>query len=123
MIANRIGRLEFLFWWVASIVCAGILAAIAAVLTNTTIGYYPHPLAEALILIAASILMLTAVLSRFHDIGWPGLALILMFLPLVNVLALLFLLIVPGHKSRNLYGEPTPFLKPFRKTGSDKAPD
>ena len=120
MIANRIGRLELLFWWVASIVGAGILAAIVAELTNTTVGYYPHPLPEALILIAATIVLLKAVMSRFHDIGWPGSALILMFVPLVNILALLFLLIVPGRKGGNAYGEPAIFLQRFRRIGNNE---
>src|SRR5258708_2138571 len=58
MMANRIGRLELLFWWVASILGGGIMLAIVATLTNTTIKSYPLPLQQALPLIAVSILML-----------------------------------------------------------------
>ena len=117
--SSRIGRLELLFWYVVSILGAAVMAAIAAVLTDTTVGPYPTAWPEALILIAASIVMLKAVLSRFHDIGWSGRALTLMFVPLVNVLALLFLLAVPGQKGANKYGEPTFFLQRLRKIRSD----
>jgi uncharacterized membrane protein YhaH (DUF805 family) len=123
MIANRIGRLELLFWYVVSILGAGIMLTIVAALTNTTVGPYPHPLPQALLLIAASILMLKAVLSRFHDIGWAGWTLVLMFVPFVNVLALLFLAIVPGQKGTNAYGEPTVFLQRLRKIGSGPVVD
>src|SRR5262245_55121033 len=98
---NRLGRLELLFWYVVSILGAAVMVAIAATLTNTTVGPYPMAWPEALILIAASIVALRAVLSRFHDIGWSGRALIVMFVPFVNVLALLFLLVVPGQKGAN----------------------
>lgn len=113
--ANRIGRLELLFWWAASIVGASMVAAIVGGLTNTTFGYYPHKLPEALILIAATLVMLRAVLSRLHDIGWPGWALVLLFVPLVDVLALLLLFVVPGQKTANAFGEPTVFLQRLRK--------
>lgn len=120
--ANRIGRLELLFWWAASIVGAGMVAAIVGGITNRTFGYYPHTLLEALILIAATIVMLRAVWSRLHDIGWPGWALVLMFVPLVDVLALLFLFVVPGEKRANAYGEPPVFLQRLRKAKREDAP-
>ena len=123
MMANRIGRLELLFWYGASVLGGGIMLVIVATLTGATVGPYPHPLPQALIFIAASILGLKAVLSRLHDIGWPGWALILMFVPFVNVLALLLLLIVPGQKRANAYGEPTVFLQRLRKVGSSQVRD
>lgn len=113
--ANRIGRLELLFWYIASVIGAGIMLDIVATLTKTTVGSYPYPLLQAIFLIAASIVALKAVLSRFHDIGWSGRALIIMFVPLVNVLALLFLLVAPGQKSANSYGEPSIFLQRLRR--------
>jgi uncharacterized membrane protein YhaH (DUF805 family) len=59
--------------------------------------------------------MLRACLSRFHDIGWSGRAVLVMFVPLVNVMAFLFLLVMPGQKLPNPYGEPTIFLQRLRK--------
>jgi hypothetical protein len=38
-----------------------------------------------------------------------------MFVPLVDILAVLVLLFVPGEKMPNLYGEPPIFLQRFRK--------
>jgi uncharacterized membrane protein YhaH (DUF805 family) len=113
--ANRIGRLELFFWYVASILGAGIMMDIVATLTNTTVGSYPYPLLQAIFLIAASIVMLRAVVSRFHDIGWSGMSLIIMFVPFVNALALLFLLVAPGQKGANAYGGPSIFLQRLRR--------
>jgi len=69
--SNRISRLELLFWFVASILGGGILLAIVASLTNTAIeiGRTRYPLSQALCLIAAAVVILKAVVSRFHDIG------------------------------------------------------
>jgi len=114
--SNRIGRLELLFWIVASNLGAGILLAIVASLTNTAIefGRTRHPMAQALCFIAAVVVILKAVVSRFHDIGWSGSAVLLMFVPLVDIVALLLLVVVPGQNKLNRYGEPPIFLQRFR---------
>ena len=115
--SNRIGRLEFLFWLVASNLGAGILLVIVASLTNTAIEDLcrtRHPMAQALCFIAAVVVILKAVVSRFHDIGWSGSAVVLMFVPLVDIVALLLLVVVPGQKKPNRYGEPAIFLQRFR---------
>jgi uncharacterized membrane protein YhaH (DUF805 family) len=113
--SNRIGRFELLFWFVSSILAAGILLAIVASLTRTAIEFGAHPLSQALCLIGAAVIILRAVVSRFHDIGWSSWAVLLMFVPLVGVVAFLLLLTVPGQKRPNLYGEPPIFLQRFRK--------
>ena len=123
MMANRIGRLELLFWYGASVLGAVVMLVIMTTLTGTTVGPYPHTLPQVIIFLATSILALRAVWSRLHDIGWPGWTLILMFVPFVNVLALLFLVIVPGQKRANAYGEPPVFLQRLRKIGSSQVPD
>jgi uncharacterized membrane protein YhaH (DUF805 family) len=114
--ANRIARLELLFWCVASIFAAGSVLAIVAVVANIPIepGRTPH-WSQALVLIASSVVMLKSFMSRFHDIGWSGHAVLLMFIPLVNVGVFLLLLFVPGQKRSNRYGEPTIFLQRLRK--------
>jgi uncharacterized membrane protein YhaH (DUF805 family) len=58
--------------------------------------------------------MLKAVVSRFHDIGWPGWAVLIIAVPLVDLVALLFLLLAPGQKQANAYGERPIFLERFR---------
>jgi len=107
MMANRIGRLELLFWCVESVLAAGIVFSIVAIVTNIPVepGRTPHWL-QALALIAATVVMFKAQVSGFHEIGWSGRAVLLLFVPLVNVLAFLFLLVVPGQKRPNPYGEP-----------------
>ena len=85
--SNRIGRLELLFWFSAASLGGGILLAIVASLTNAAFEYdrTRHPLSQALCLIAAAVVILKAVVSRFHDIGWPGWAVLLIFIPLVDI--------------------------------------
>jgi hypothetical protein len=46
---------------------------------------------------------------------WAGWAIPLMFIPLVDVIAFLFLLLAPGQKARNVYGDPPIFLQRLRK--------
>ena len=115
--ANRIGRLELLFWFATSIFGAAIALAIVSVLTNTPIEpertRYPWP--QAVWFLLAALLMLKAIMSRFHDIGWPGWAVLVIAVPLVDLLALLFLMLAPGQKQANLYGEPPIFLQRLRK--------
>jgi uncharacterized membrane protein YhaH (DUF805 family) len=117
MMANRIGRRELLFWYVASIVACGVGLAAVAALTNTEIelGRTRYPWSQALVLIAASLIMLRAQVSRFHDIGWSGRAVLLMFVPLINLLILLFLLFWPGKTRVNEYGDPPLFLERLRR--------
>lgn len=115
--ANRIGRLELLFWFVASIIGAAIGLAIVSVLTNTPIEpeRTRYPWLQAVWLLAAALVMLKAIVSRFHDIGWPGWAVFVMAVPLVDLIALLFLLLTPGQKQANAYGEPPRFLQRLRR--------
>ena len=114
--SNRIGRLEFIFWFVASILSFGILLGIVAVFTNTAIEVgHTHPMSQALCIILAAMVILRAAVCRFHDLGWPGWAVILLFVPLVDIIALLFLLLAPGQNLPNRYGGPSTFLQRFRK--------
>jgi uncharacterized membrane protein YhaH (DUF805 family) len=115
--SNRIGRLEFVIWVFASFLGSGTLLGILEGLTRTTIKLDNTglPLSEALCIIAAAVVILKAAMSRFHDIGWSGWAGLLLMVPLVDIAALLLLVIVPGQKQPNLYGQPPTFLQRFRK--------
>ena len=115
--ANRIGRLELVFWFVAAVGGCGIMLGIVSALTNVPLepGQTQYPWPQAFWLVAASIVMLKATVSRLHDIGWSGWAILLMFVPLVNFVALLLLVVVPGKKQPNLYGEPPIFFQRLRK--------
>jgi uncharacterized membrane protein YhaH (DUF805 family) len=123
VIPNRVGRLELVFWWAASIVGGGIMLSIIAALTNTPIKGSPMPLVQALVVISASVVMLKAVFSRLHDIGCPGWGLLLMFVPLVNLLMVLFLVIMPGQEKTNLYGAPVSSIERLRRTTSGQVSD
>lgn len=116
MMTNRIGRLEFLFWFAVSIVATGIALAIVSVLTNTPIepGRTQYPLPVGLVIIALLAVVLKAHVSRFHDLGWSGSAAVVVFIPLVDVAAILLLAVVPGQKGANRFGEPQKFLQRFR---------
>jgi uncharacterized membrane protein YhaH (DUF805 family) len=72
--ANRIGRLELLFWFVTSIFGAGTALAIVSLVTSTPIQpeRTRYPWLQAVWLLAAALVMLKAIVSRFHDIGWPA---------------------------------------------------
>jgi uncharacterized membrane protein YhaH (DUF805 family) len=115
--ANRIGRLELLFWWLVSLFAGGIMLAVYGALTNTQIEslHYPLPWLPALVLVAVSVVILKAHISRFHDLGWPTWAIVVMFVPLVDIVALSLLFIMPGRKQANQYGEPPTFLQRFRR--------
>ena len=110
--ANRIGRVELVFWFAVLIFGPGI--ALAA-LTNTPIHPERHPWLQAVWILAATLVIFGAIVSRFHDIGWTGWAVIVMAVPLVDLMALLFLMLAPGQKQSNLYGGPPLFLQRFRK--------
>jgi uncharacterized membrane protein YhaH (DUF805 family) len=114
MISNRIGRLEFLFWCGAPIVLGSIVLSTGAFVIGTKDIRDVRGL-FALVLIVASLVILRAEVSRFHDLGWSGWPFLLAFVPIVDIVVLLFLLLVPGQKTKNLYGEPPIFLQGLRK--------
>ena len=120
--ANRIGRLELLFWFAASTVGGGIILEIVSGLTNTKIEptLNSHPWPQALVVIAMAMVWLRALVARLHDIGWRALAVALLFVPVLNLLALSLLLVVPGQKQPNSYGHPPIFLERLRKLQKDR---
>ncbi len=117
MMADRIGRRELLFWYIASIVACGVGLATVAILTNTKIelGRTRYPWSQGVVFIAASLIIMRAQVSRFHGIGWSGRAVLLMFIPLINLLTLLLLLFWPGERRPNEYGDPPLFLLRLRR--------
>ena len=118
MLPNRIGRFEFLLWCGAPIVVGAIALATWAVIIG--VGDVDNPLPSlkgpfAGLMLVISMLILRAAVSRFHDLGWPGWSILLIFIPLVDVIAFLFLLLAPGKKPPNQYGEPQVCLRWLRK--------
>ena len=118
MMANRIGRLEFVFWCGAPIVAGSIVLDIVAGAVGASevrAGGAPLHGLFAIVVLAASIVILKAEVSRLHDLGWPGWTVLLAFVPLVSILVFLALLLAPGQKTNNPYGDPPMFLEQFRK--------
>jgi uncharacterized membrane protein YhaH (DUF805 family) len=115
---QRIGRLELLAWFAATVIGCSILLVVVVIFTNTGLqtGLTRYPFPQAVCFILATVLILKAVVSRFHDIGWSGWAVLLMFVPLVDILALMVLLVMPGQKQPNAYGEPPIFLGRLRRS-------
>jgi uncharacterized membrane protein YhaH (DUF805 family) len=118
MMANRIGRLEFLFWCGAPIVAGSIVLDIVAAAVgapDVRAGGAPLHGLFAVVVLAASVVILKAEISRLHDLGWPGWTVLLAFIPLVNTVVFLLLLLAPGQKKNNPYGHPPLFLQRVRK--------
>lgn len=67
-----------------------------------------------LMILVTSIVILRAEVSRFHDLGWSGWNVLLGLVAIVDMVVLLFLLLAPGQKAANSYGEPTNFLRRVR---------
>jgi uncharacterized membrane protein YhaH (DUF805 family) len=119
--SNRLSRLEFLFWCGAPVIL-GSLAFTVVALSVGAIDENTHsgdPKLQSLVgpvVLFLSVLILKAAVSRLHDLGWPGWGVVLAFVPLVNTLLFLVLLIAPGQKKSNSYGQPPLFLERWRKT-------
>ena len=118
MMSSRIGRLEFLFWCAAPIVVGSIALAIFGGANARVDGSPLHGLFLVVILVA-SVTILKAGVSRFHDLGWPGWVVVLTFVPLADIVMFLILLFMPGQKMSNAYGEPSRFFQRWRKPNQE----
>jgi uncharacterized membrane protein YhaH (DUF805 family) len=90
---------------------------IFALLNGSTDGnYIGTPLQRPLgfIVLVCSVTILRAGVSRLHDLGWSGWAVLLLLVPLVGIVAFLLLLLVPGQRNRNAFGAPPTFLQRIR---------
>lgn len=115
--ANRIGRRELLFWFATSVFVAAIALAVISVHTHKPLepGRTWYPWSQAIWLVLVALVMLRAVVCRFHDLGWPSWSVLVMAIPFLSAIALFFLLLAPGQKQPNSYGDPPMFLQRFRK--------
>ena len=102
--AGRLGRLHFLYWNIALTVAGAILIflttpddvdGLADAVGNRFLGWLP-------------ILWLScaAATRRAHDRNHSGWFVVLLFLPLVNIAATLYLLFAPSFDMPNRYGAP-----------------
>jgi uncharacterized membrane protein YhaH (DUF805 family) len=122
---SRIGRLEFLFWCsVPIIVGSAVLTIVALSIGAIDFRTKDSSLRSLLapVVLVAAIVILRAEVSRFHDLGWSGWWFLLTFVPIVGMIVFLLLILVPGQKTRNLYGEPPVFLQMLRRHNDPPTP-
>lgn len=114
--ANRIGRRELLFWFATSVALAAIALAIISARAHEPLepGRTWYPWSQAIWLVLVALVMLRAAVCRFHDLGWASWSVLVMAIPFISPIALLFLLLAPGQKEPNSYGDPPIFLERFR---------
>lgn len=109
-----------MFWWVISSFGAGTALAIVSLRTHIALaddGASWYPWSQAIWFVLAALVMLRAIVGRFHDLGWPSWSVLIMTIPVLSLLALFFLLFAPGQKEQNTFGDPPIFLQRFRKPG------
>ncbi len=110
---GRIGRIAFCVTWLIAMA----FVIVPVVLLGLTGALDEPPDEESALSGAVSIIMLPAfVLSlwvqiaayvkRLHDFGMAGIAAVLAFIPIVGLLIILGLMLRPGAKGRNEFGEP-----------------
>jgi uncharacterized membrane protein YhaH (DUF805 family) len=104
--AGRIGRTEYALG-------VGMLVAIEAALVTYFLASDEADPVGALLLVVIGLPVLVAefvlVAKRCHDIGLPGLFVVLLFVPVLGVGWLLLLAGMPGSPGLNPYGAPPGF--------------
>lgn len=99
---GRFNRGQFFAWFVIGI----IISAIGGAIIDT--GSTP-PVSGGTMLFGYGILgvsiiiLLFAYIKRLHDLNTSGIAVILFFIPIVNLLLILYLLLAPGTEGENKY--------------------
>jgi uncharacterized membrane protein YhaH (DUF805 family) len=120
MISKRIGRLEYLLWCSVPIVVGSILAELIG-LSIGVINLQSDDAAVRRVLtpvvLIVTVIILRVGVSRFHDIGWSGWFVLLMFVPLLNLIIFLLLVLITGQKTGNKYGDPPLLFGRLRGSG------
>lgn len=104
--AGRIGRQEFVLG------IALIFAVDVVILTLLLGGDAPEPglvLLLTVLSIPIVVAQLVLVAKRCHDIGLPGVYLLLLFVPILGLAWLVALFVIPGNARPNAYGPPPLF--------------
>ena len=102
--AGRIGRLEYVL--AIGMIVSIEVAALAYIYGHDDID---PGIAFLIVLIALPMLVaeLVVVAKRCHDIGLPGLFVVLLFVPILGLFWLLLLAGMPGTPGFNAYGAPS----------------
>jgi uncharacterized membrane protein YhaH (DUF805 family) len=100
---GRIGRVEYAL--AIGMIVAIEIAGLAQVFGHGGVDpglAFPMPLIVLPLLVAEWVV----IAKRCHDIGLPGVFVVLLFVPLIGLLWLLLLAVMPGTPGSNLYGAP-----------------
>lgn len=95
---GRMNRSQFLFWWLV----AFFLSLVAAALIESVDEFIMF-FGVVIYVVAIGISWIAAV-KRFHDLDYGGVHIILLFLPLLNFIVFLYLLLAEGTKGENRFG-------------------
>lgn len=102
--AGRLGRLHFLYWnlgitaamyFLVAVTTPDDVEGIADAIGNRFLGYLP------LLWLSCA-----AATRRAHDRNHSGWFVVLLFVPVANIAAMLYLLLAPSFEMPNRYGEP-----------------
>lgn len=105
-VSGRIGRVRYLGWSMAMMLCALPIFGIGAglVVASETLSM----IAIALAVLAMAAFSVCIGVQRLHDMGWSGWLWLLNFVPVVGGVFSLLMLIIPGTQGANRYGPPPP---------------
>lgn len=100
---GRARRLEY--------ICFGIINAVVIILLaviDGLIGTYSVDLGVGLLWglfsVATILPSISVTIRRFHDMNYAGLWFLLSFVPLINIIVMLFLIFAPGSPGHNRFG-------------------
>ena len=107
---GRFGRLSYLAWgtliailsWIITLMVAGT----SALMSSDSINFFFQTPLVGIVTIASLVFGIIFAVRRFHDINASGWWSILVFVPLINLIAMLVLIFAPGKPQANKYGPP-----------------
>jgi uncharacterized membrane protein YhaH (DUF805 family) len=112
-VRGRIGRVAFCVTWLIAMafIFAPILLLYAGGLLDTTVERNGSPDGAVTIIVLLALVVsawaqIAVYVKRFHDFGWRGIAAVLGFIPIVAFFAILGLMLWPGARERNQFGQP-----------------
>ncbi|QKZ07047.1 DUF805 domain-containing protein [Pseudomonas eucalypticola] len=105
-IQGRIGRVRYLGWSMALLLCACLAALVCVTLLTLS---KPLGIGAGAIAVAAFMTINVQIgVQRLHDAGWTGWMWLLNLVPFVGSIFPLVVMAVPGNPGTNQYGPPAP---------------
>ena len=104
--SGRLGRIRYLAYSFLGYLISMIIMAIAV-----AAGSGNSDISSVIVIIGYIVMLVFMValgIRRLHDFGAPGWVIVILFVPVVNMVLGLMLLILPGSDGANRYGNKTP---------------